>query len=359
MRIVQIAPFEERVPPLKYGGIELVVYNLTEELVKRDHKVYLISSGDSKSSAEILPVFPKSIRKLPQAQDMKMRDALKFIGVGRVVELLKKINVDIIHNHLGWRLLPFSHLFKAPIITTLHGPLNIKYQKAVYGNFKKYFYVSISNNQRRPLPSLNYVKTIYNGIDIKEFQFNDKPKNYFAFLGRMSPEKGAKEAIKVAKRAGVKLKMAAKIDVVDKDYFKKEIKPVIDGKQIRFIGEIGTKEKSNFLRNAIALLSPIQWEEPFGLYFIESMTCGTPVIAFKRGSVPEIIKDGATGFIYKANDINSMIKTVKKISQMPGKEYLEMRYNCREHVEKNFTAEIMANEYEALYYKILKNEKKT
>lgn len=344
MKIAQITPFEERVPPVKYGGTELVASNLTEELVKRGHTVYLIASGDSETKAKLLPVFPESIRMLPESKDMKMRDALKFMGVGKILDILKNLDVDIVHNHLGWRLLPFSNIINKKIITTLHGPLDIKYQRKIYEKFKKSNFVSISKNQKEPLPDLNYIGTVYNGIDIKKFSFRNEPGDYLAFLGRMSPEKGPVQAIQAAKKSGIKLKMAAKVDVNDKDFFEKEVKPLIDNKNIEFIGEIGPEEKSDFLKNAKALLAPIQWREPFGLFFTESMACGTPVIAFRNGSVPEIIEDGKTGFIVE--EINEMAEAIKNIDRIDRKK-------CRERVEKYFTSEKMADGYEAIYKKIL------
>lgn len=354
MKIALLAPFEESVPPYKYGGTELIVYYLAQILSKK-HSVFLLATGDSKTKANLVPIFPRSIRKEKISQDIQIRESLKYVGTAKVVQELKKINPDIIHNHLGWRFLPFVPFFKIPVLTTLHGPLNIPYQQFVYSQFKNFPFVSISNSQRKPFKVLNFVATVYNGIDVKQFNFNDKPKgDYFAFLARMSPEKGPLQAIQAAKKAGIKLKMAAKVDIVDKIYFERKIKPLIDGKQIRFIGEIGAKEKNEFLKNAKGLLCPLQWEEPFGLFMIEAMACGTPVIAFNRGSVPEIIKNGETGFICKPNDLNSMVKAIKKVYQMPEKEYSKMRYLCRKHVEKNFTAEKMVSEYEKIYKKIVK-----
>jgi len=356
MKIALLAPFEESVPPQKYGGTELIVYYLCQ-ILSRKHSVFLLATGDSKTKAKLVPIFPRSIRKERISQDMKIRESLKYVGMAKVLEELKKINPDIIHNHIGWRFLPFAPLLKAPVVTTLHGPLDVPYQQFVYGRFKKSPFVSISNSQRKPFRILNYAATVYNGIDIKQFHFNDKPEgDYFAFLGRMSPEKGPIQAIEVTKKAGVKLKMHAKVDAVDKEYFEKKIKPLIDGKQIKFPGEIGPKEKSDFLRNAKALLCPIQWEEPFGLFMIEAMACGTPVIAFGRGSVPEIIKNGKTGFICRPHDSDSMVKAIKRIYRMPEKEYLEMRYRCRKSVEEKFTAERMVSEYEKVYRKILKTK---
>lgn len=369
MKIAILAPFEESVPPQKYGGTELIIYYLCQLLCK-NHSVFLFAAGDSKTKARLIPIFPRSIRKEKISQDMKIRESLKYMGMAKVVKELKKIKVDIIHNHIGWRFLPFAALFKSPVVTTLHGPLNVSYHQFVYGQFKKFPFVSISNSQRKPFPNLNYVATVYNGIDIKEFNFSDKPKgDYFAFLARMSPEKGPVLAMKVAKKAGVKLKMAAKIDIVDKEYFNKKVKPLIDGKHIKFLGEIGTKEKNNFLENARGLLLPLQWEEPFGLMMIESMATGTPVIAFARGSVPEIIKDGKTGFIVnpsakdirgnwlvKKTGIEGMIEAVNKIYNIPKHDYLDMRKNCRQFVEEKFTTERMVSEYEKIYYEIIRRQ---
>jgi len=348
MRIAIISPLEEQVPPKKYGGTELIVYYLSQFLPEKGHKVYLFASGDSKTKASLIPVFPRAIRKEKIAQDMRYREALKYIGVSRIVGELRKIKVDIIHNHLGWRFLPFCSFFKCPVLTTLHGPLDIAYQKFVYSRFKNYPFVSISNSQRKPLPNLNYVATIYNGIDLDGLNFNEEPKgNYLSFLGRMSPEKGPVEAIQIAKKSGMKLKMAAKVDAVDRKYFETKIKPLIDGKQIQFIGEIGPKEKNDFLGNSIALLVPLQWREPFGLFMIEAMACGTPVIAFDRGSAREVVENKKTGFVVK--NIKEAIEAVKKINQIK-------RLDCRERVEKNFTAEKMVDNYEKVYYKIVKKQ---
>lgn len=347
MRIALLAPLEESVPPEKYGGTELIVFYLADILPKRGHDVFLLASGDSKTSAKLMPVSPRSIRKEPHGSDLKIRDALKYIGISKIVKELKKINVDIIHNHIGWRFLPFISFFSAPTITTLHGPLNIKYQKFMYNRFKKCNLVSISNSQRKPLPSLNYVATVYNGIDIKNFDFNERPKDYFAFLGRMSSEKGPVQAIQIAKKAGVKLKMAAKVDAVDVDFFQKKVKPLIDNKQIEFLGEIPKEKKNDFLRNALGLIAPIQWEEPFGLFFTEAMACGTPVITLKKGSAPEVVKNGESGFV--SDNLKDAVKAVKNINKIK-------RQNCRKWVEDNFTSEGMVDNYEKVYQKILEKK---
>lgn len=344
MKIALLAPFEESVPPQKYGGTELIVYYLAQLLSKK-HSVFLFATGDSKTKARLIPIFPRSIRKEKISQDMKIRESLKYMGIAKVVKELKKIKVDIIHNHMGWRFFPFTSFFPNPTVTTLHGPLDTEYAKFIHSWFKEQALISISNSQRAPLPNLNYTGTVYNGIDINNFEFNNKPGDYFAFLGRMSPEKGPVQAIQIAKAAGVKLKMAAKVDVADATFFEKEVKPLINKKQIEFLGEIESQEKSNFLKNARGLIAPIQWAEPFGLFFVEAMACGTPVITMNRGSAPEVIKNGETGFVL--NNIEEATNAVKSIDKIK-------REDCRKWVEKNFSAEIMVENYEKIYYQLIK-----
>ena len=344
MKIAILTPFEESIPPKKYGGTELVVYNLTQKLVSMGHDVTLLGTGDSKTNAKLVEIFPQSIRSLSEAKDMKIRESLKYIGLGRVMEYLDKNKFDVVHNNIGWRVLPFDDVIDSPIITTLHGPLDVAYQQKVYGAYSKANYVSISLNQRRPMLNLNFVANVYNGIETEKFEFYEEPKDYFAFLGRMSPEKGPVQAIKIAKKAGVKLIMAAKIDTVDVEYYRKEVEPLIDGKQIKYIGEVDHEGKVELLGNAKALLAPIQWEEPFGLFFTEAMVCGTPVIATRRGSVPEIVIDGKTGFICK--DLDDAAEKIKEIEKIDRKD-------CRKHVKKNFSSEKMANDYLAAYKKVI------
>jgi len=345
MKIAQIAPFEESIPPKKYGGTERIVYHLTEELTKKGHDVTLFATGDSKTSAKLLPTFPRALRSIKIGQNFKAREAYKLIGLAKIIEILLKENFDIIHNHIGWRFLPFIKILKTKVVTTLHGPLDIGYQRFVYQEFPNSYYISISKNQREPLSKLNFVGNVYNGIDIKLFPFKEKAGNYLAFLGRMSPEKGPFEAIKIAKKTKMQLVMAAKIDLVDKEYFSKTIEPLIDNRMIKFIGEVGHKKKVQLLQNAKALLAPINWREPFGLFLTESMACGTPVIAFKHGSVPEVIKDKKTGFIVK--NVDEAVESLKKIDQIN-------RRDCRKWVEKKFTSEKMASGYAKIYDKVLR-----
>ncbi|KKP58519.1 MAG: Glycosyltransferase [Candidatus Moranbacteria bacterium GW2011_GWF1_34_10] len=334
-----LSPFEESVPPLKYGGTELVIYNLTEQLVKMGHEVVLLATGDSKTSANLEITFPEAIRLNGNAQNINLRNTIKFIGIGRILDYLNKNNFDIVHNHIGWRMLFFEKLFNFPMVTTLHGPLDIDYQQMVYDEYKNSNYISISLNQRKPMPHINFVANVYNGIEIEKFQ-----QNYNPLLGRMSPEKGPLQAIEIAKKAGVKLIMAAKVDTVDQKFFDEEISHLIDGEQIQFIGEVNHGEKVDFLKNAKALIAPIQWEEPFGLFFTEAMICGTPVIAMKRGSVPEIIIDKETGFICES--VNEAAEKIKDIQSIDRKK-------CYEHVRDNFSSEKMMEGYVGAYEKVL------
>jgi len=343
MNIAILAPFEETVPPKKYGGTELVVYNVIEELVKRGHRVTLVAAGNCQTSARLVKIFETTVREMPDAADMNFRNAYKYIGLGKVAEYLSQNKFDIIHNNIGWRLLAFEKILGSPVITTLHGPLDVPYQQKVYGTYAASNYASISLSQRKPMPELNFVANVYNGLDMSKFKFFEQPQDYFAFLGRMSPEKGPVQAIRAAKQAGVKLVMAAKVDSVDKAYFEKEVKPLIDGEQIQFIGEVDHAGKLELLGGAKALLGLIQWEEPFGLFFTESMACGTPVIAMNRGSVPELIIDGKTGFI--CNTQEQAIEAIGKIDSLD-------RKTCFDHVLNNFSSVQMADGYLKAYEKI-------
>ncbi|MDD5551587.1 MAG: glycosyltransferase family 4 protein [Candidatus Pacebacteria bacterium] len=348
MKIVQISAFEEPVPAKKYGGVERVVYSITEELINRGHEVYLFASGDSKTSAKLVPVLPKAMRKYPLSRDSRFRETMKWVGINKAIKKIKELKPDIIHSHLNWRFICVAELLNTPTVSTLHGPINDKPRKPAYKELKHLNYVSISNAQRKFLPELNFVATVYNGIEVKKFDFSKKGGNYLAFLGRMSEEKGAIEAIKIAKGANLPMKMASKIDVVDEPYFKKGVKPLIDGRKIKFIGEIAHTEKVKLLKNAKALILPINWEEPFGLVMPEAMACGTPVIVFDRGSAREVVKNGKTGFVVK--NVKEAVKAVKKIDTIK-------RENCRKWVEEKFTVEKMVDGYEKIYRKIIKPKK--
>ncbi len=347
MKIALVAPLEESVPPHKYGGTERVVDLLAKELVQLGHDVTLLASGDSKTTAKLIVCSKYSIRTSPASKNPTLRRALNLEGLSKALDYLKKHDFDIIHNHFGWEFLLFSKFIKTPYVTTLHGSLNKKIEPTAYkmhGYYKKSPVISISHSQRKPSPCLNYVGTVYNGIDVEEFEFNDKPKDYLFFLGRIHPQKGPDKAIEIAKKTNHKLIIAAKVDPLDYQYFVKKIKPQIDNQQIIYIGEVNQKEKINLLKNAKALISPITWDEPFGIVNIESLACGTPVITISRGSIPEILNK-RVAFLCKNTE--EMIKKVDKINRIDRKE-------CRRHVEDHFNSRLMAQNYLNIYKKLIK-----
>lgn len=372
MKIALVAPVEETIPPRRYGGTEWIVYELAQELGKK-HSVELLAAADSPTSPnyKIIPITRKSLRSdLESSTDLKLREAQKLISISNAVSHIQSENYDLVHNHASWRFLAFSELIKVPVLTTHHGPLSEHYQSLVFKKFKDKPHVSISNNQRKDLPELNFVATIYNGILINEYPFleySDKLKEnpFLLYLARMSEEKGAVEAAKAALATGKKLYVAAKVDEVNKDYFAK-FEAVANKEFVEFVGEIASDLRLAYLQNSIALLAPIQWEEPFGLMFTEAMACGTPVIAYSRGSAPEIIVDGVTGFlinqseelirgdyIIKKTGVEGLKEAIERIYEMPKEEYIKMRRACRKHVEDNFTSEKMVEEYEKVYDKLV------
>ncbi len=348
LKIAQLAPPWIEVPPKKYGGTELIVSYLSEELTKRGHDVTLFASGDSKTKSKLSYVFPKSLYEIKKSWDDDFSSILHSLNCFN-----KSEDFDIIHNHFNYYGIAFSEIIKTPTVTTYHGNFKeiiekkeVKYDLLKF--CKNHPFISISDSQRPKNLKLNFIGTVYNGIDISKFKFNDQPKNYLAWLGRITPKKGILDAIKIAKKSKLNLKIAAKIDknhLPDVEFYNKKVKPLINGKEISFIGEIGGyKEKSDFLSNALALLNPIEWDEPFGLNMTESMACGTPVIAYNRGSVKEIIENNKTGFIVK--NIDEAITAIKKINEINRKD-------CRDSVQEKFTKEIMVNNYEKLYYELI------
>jgi glycosyltransferase involved in cell wall biosynthesis len=345
MKIALVSPFEEPVPPRTYGGTELVVYNLAEELNALGHDVTVFASGDSACSARIDPIFEISLRADTNANDMRLRDALKLVGISRIVERANIEDYDIIHNHLSWRLLPFANLLRAPMVTTLHGPVNVCGYERIFNLFRDSAFISISDAQRRPAPDMNFVATVYNGIDCSAFHFNDSPGDCLVFLGRFSPEKGPLAAIKAAKAAGSRLIMAGKVDLVDETYFRAEIEPWIDGEQVTYIGEVNHAQKNELLGRARALLFPIDWEEPFGLVMVEALATGTPVIANRRGSVPEIITP-EVGFV--TDSFDSIVQALGRIDSIS-------RKRCREYVCDRFDRSRMAQSYLAAYEKVIES----
>ncbi len=335
MHIAQIAPLTEAVPPKLYGGTERVVSWLTEELIALGHEVTLFASGDLQTSAKLEAMWPRALRL-----DGAVRDpnALHMMMLEKVYQ--RAADFDVLHFHLDYY--PFSLFSRqpTPFVTTLHGRLDLPEHQPVFDTFCKVPVVSISNAQRRPLPQAHWVRTVLHGLPEKLLMPKPVKPDYFAFLGRIAPEKGIDRAIRIAQHCGVKLKVAAKVDRADQDYYDEQIKPMIQSGNVEFIGEINDKDKSEFLSGAIVLLVPIDWPEPFGLVMIEAMACGTPVIAFNRGSVPEVIDDGVTGFVVE--DINGAIGAVDRLSHLS-------RENIRRHFEQRFTARSMAQDYLGVY----------
>ena len=334
MKIAQVAPLHESVPPKLYGGTERVVSYLTEELVKQGHDVTLFASGDSITSANLIPVVDQALR-LTRADDSFAYHILLL------EELSKRSHeYDIIHFHIDYMHFPLSRQLNIPQLTTLHGRLDIPSLQDIYLEFNDMPVVSISNHQRRPLPFANWLATVYNGVPEETYTFQPNPGTYLALLGRISPEKGIERAIEIAIRVGMELKIAAKIDKVDTDYFNDRIKPLLEHPLIEYVGEINEAEKNDFLGNAYAMLFPIDWPEPFGLVMIEAMACGTPTIAYHRGSVTEVMSHGETGFI--VNSIEEAANSVEKIETIS-------RQCCRHMFETRFSARRMAQDYLKAY----------
>ena len=340
MKIAQIAPLWETVPPPAYGGIELVVSLLTEELVRRGHEVTLFASGDSTTAAQLESVHTQALRLDSQVREYGIYEML---NISKAYERAEEF--DIIHSHVGCGALSYAGLVKTPTVHTLHGVFTPDNEK-MFLHARRQPFVSISDSQREARLGLNYVGTVYNGVDASTYDFRPSPDNppYLAFLGRMSPEKGVHLAIEIAKKSGWHLKIAGKVDPVDVEYFAEQVKPHIDGKQIEFLGEANHQQKSVLMGGAVATLFPITWREPFGLVMIESMVTGTPVIAINLGSVPEIVAHGKSGFI--CSNVDECVAAIDKAVRLD-------RRGCHDHVLMNFTAQRMTDGYEAVYRGIL------
>jgi glycosyltransferase involved in cell wall biosynthesis len=336
MRIAQISPLFEAVPPKLYGGTERVVYSLTEELVAMGHDVTLFASGDSVTSATLAPMRDQALRLDPSVKDWV---AIYY----RMVEMIyrRKDEFDVLHFHIDYFPLSLFSRQKTPFLTTIHGRLDLPEFVETYGTFPDAPFVSISDSQRAPIPNLNWVRTVLHGMPAHLLTPQPVKQEYGAFLGRVSPEKGVDQAIKIAGKAGLKLKIAAKVDNADKEYYDTKIKPLIQGNpDVEFIGEINDAQKPEFLSGAHALIFPIRWPEPFGLVMIEAMACGTPVIAFNCGSVPEVIDPGLSGFI--VNDIDEAVAAVGKIHTLD-------RGRVRATFDRRWTSRRMAEDYVDLY----------
>jgi glycosyltransferase involved in cell wall biosynthesis len=337
MKIAQIAPLTECCPPRLYGGTERIVSYLTEELVRQGHEVTLFASGDSKTQAKLVPCSEMALRLNPTVRDQLPYHVMMIEEVRR-----RAAEFDALHFHVDFLHYPLASAFADRMVTTLHGRLDMPDLKPFYGAFPHHPLVSISDDQRRPMPPVNWAGTVHHGLPEDLLPFSAQPKgDYLAFLGRISPEKRPDRAIEIAGRAGLKLKIAAKVDKADQDYWNEVIAPMVAAHpNVEFIGEVNEHQKAGFLGNARALLFPIDWPEPFGLVMIEAMACGLPVIAFANGSVAEVIDDGVTGFI--VNGIDEAVAAVRSVEKLD-------RAEVRATFEERFTAERMARDYLAIY----------
>ncbi len=337
MRIAQISPLWERVPPFRYGGTELIVKLLTDELVRRGHEVTLFASGDSITKAKLHSVHDRALRLDPNIKEPAIYEQMLLADVYQ-----RANNFDIIHSHIGFSALGYASFVKTtPTVHTMHGAFTPEHEK-IFRRFANQPIISISQAQREPYLHLNYIHTVYNGMDTAVYPFRLEPAQpaYLAFVGRISPEKGPTEAIKIALATGLPLKMAGKVDIVDRKFFQEQVEPLIDGEQIQYLGEIAHEDKVKLLGGATVTLFPINWREPFGLVMIESMATGTPVIGMALGSVPEVIAHGKTGFV--CYSLQEMIEAIPDAFKLD-------RQTCREYVVSRFSVETMTDQYERAY----------
>jgi len=342
MRIAQVAPLIESVPPKLYGGTERVVAYLTEALIDMGHEVTLFASGDSNTRARLVSTCPRALRLDPAVRDPLPHTLLLIERVRQMAD-----EFDILHFHVDLLHFPTFRGYKHRSVTTLHGRLDLPDLLPFAREFDDMPVVSISDAQRTPLPFMNWVATVPHGLPKDLLTFQPKPEGYLAFLGRISPEKGPERAIRIARRAGLPLKIAAKVDRADQAYYETVVRPMLRQPGIEFLGEIREAEKSEFLGNAVALLFPVDWPEPFGLVMIEAMACGTPVIAFRRGSVPEVLDDGVTGLI--VDDEAQAVRAIEHAQRLD-------RRAIRAVFERRFTAERMAADYVSVYRRLLQHE---
>ncbi len=343
MRIAQVAPLSESVPPRLYGGTERVVSYLTEECVRRGHEVTLFASGDSLTTARLRPACRRALRM----EGTKVIDPLAHHV--RMIEMVAReaYTFDVVHFHIDYLHFPVTRRQAITAVTTMHGRLDIPDVHPVHEEFAEMHLVSVSEAQRKPMPWANWVGTVYHGVPENLYQPRTQPGTYLGFLGRISPEKRVDRAIEIARRTHIPLKIAAKVDVVDEEYFESRIRRLLDDPLVEYIGEIGEHEKSEFLGCACALIFPVDWPEPFGLVMIEALACGTPVIAYRAGSVPEIIEQGKTGYIVETLD--QAVSAVRRIGALD-------RRTCRRVFEERFSSGRMCTDYLALYRRLCDHE---
>ena len=339
MKIAQVAPLYESVPPQAYGGTERVVSYLTEALVQMGHDVTLFASGDSVTSANLVPVVPRGLRL-----DRRRPDPLVWHTIMMQMVLEAAPSFDVIHFHTDVLQLPLVGHCSTPCLSTAHGRLDLPELKPLFRCFPDHPMVSISNSQRAPLPWVNWRGTVHHGLPLGLYSPHPQPQDYFAFVGRISPEKRADRAIEIAKACGMPLRIAAKVDAADADYFRSRIQPLLNDPLVTYLGEVGDAGKDQLIGNARALLMPIDWPEPFGLVMIEAMACGTPVIAYRHGSVPELLDEGVTGFIVENQE--QAIAAARNVSRID-------RRRCREVFEQRFASRVMARRYLDVYCELV------
>lgn len=339
MRIAQVAPLTESVPPQLYGGTERVVAFLTDELVKHGHDVTLFASGDSRTTARLIAMWPHALRLEGTCQDFLSPHVLMLEEVAKHWR-----EFDVIHFHISQFHLPIARRLDVAHVTTLHGRLDIPELGPLYREFRDAPLVSISDAQREPLPDAGWVGTVLHGLPLDLLRFSPDPGSYLAFVGRIAPEKRVDRAIAIATACGLPLRIAAKVDEADREYFEREISPLLDNPLVEYIGEINEAQKETFLGGATALLFPIDWPEPFGLVMIEALACGVPVVAFRGGSVPEVIDHGVTGFI--VDSLEEAVAATANVHRLD-------RQRCRAEFERRFNATRMALDYVALYERLI------
>jgi glycosyltransferase involved in cell wall biosynthesis len=337
MRIAQIAPLHVAVPPRNYGGTERVIANLVEALVQLGHDVTLFASGDSRTSAELIPCAPRAF-KFDPAVDVCAYHVAMLSDIYRQAD-----RFDVLHSHLDYLTLPFTRWTTIPTVLTLHGRLDLPQEQRALRAFPEANYVSISKSQQSSIPHLNWVGTVYHSVDVASFPFTSTPGDYLAFVGRISPEKGPEHAIAIAKKAGIPLKIAAKVDPVEQRYYDEVIKPLLDDPLIEYLGPVGEQRKRTLLANARALLLPIRWDEPFGMVFIEALACGTPVLTCPRGSVPELLRDGVTG--YASGEDDELVQAARRVHAIS-------REGCRAYARRYFDIHRLALEYVNIYCRV-------
>ncbi len=348
MIIAQLAPPFETIPPVGYGGTERVVYTLTEELIRRGHEVTLFASGDSRTSARLVPTCERALwHHQPAYNDFT---PMWSVTLGKALRELD--DFDVVHSHLDHFGFALTRQASTPIVSTLHGRLDLPEHQPLYREFADVPLVSISHAQRTPVAWANFVATVHHGIDLEQFTFNPLPDSYLAYLGRVSPEKGLDTAIRVARKAGLPLRVAARMPLpfrsdpgvrADWDYWEHVVQPLLDS-DVEMVGEVAGAEKDALLHNAAALLVPVRWPEPFGLVMVEALACGTPVLALRGGSVPEVVRDSVTGFVCNTED-----ELVTAVARLGGLD----RWTCRREAEQRFSPAAMARAYERVYERVI------